>query len=113
MKKTRMKKKTKTKKEVLCELADREAVASVDPKFWTVLIQPGGPVVLGDHLYLGTIVMKNHGPGSLMVYTNYASMDVTLHAGDVRVMPTRHKIQVATASGKPALLEFEYMHAVK
>jgi hypothetical protein len=107
------KSKAKTTKEVLCELAKGEAVASVDLKFWTVLIQPGGPVVLGEHLYLGTMVMKNHGPGSLMVYTNYAPMDVTLHAGDVRVMPTRHKIQVATASGKPALLEFEYMHAVK
>jgi hypothetical protein len=104
--------KSKMMKKAQTEIPDQEA-ALVDRRFWTVRIMPGGPVVLGEHLHPGTIVMKNHGPGSIMVYTDYASIDVVLHSGEVRLLPTRRKIQVATTEGKPALVEFEYMLAVK
>jgi hypothetical protein len=107
-----MKMKTKVTKKVRTEIPDREATL-VDRKFWTTLIPPGGPIVLGKNLYLGTMVMQNHGPGSIMVDTGYVDDDVKLQPGQVRVMSTRQKIQVATTDGKRALLEFEFMLALK
>jgi hypothetical protein len=107
-----MKMKTKVTKKVRTESPDREATL-VDRKFWTTLIPPGAPIVLGKNLYLGTMVMQNHGPGSIMVDTGYVDDDVKLQPGQVRVMSTRQKIQVATTDGKPALLEFEFMLALK
>jgi hypothetical protein len=107
-----MKMKTKVTKKVRTEIPDREATL-VDRKFWTTLIPPDAPIVLGKNLYLGTMVMQNHGPGSIMVDTGYVDDDVKLQPGQVRVMSTRQKIQVATTDGKPALLEFEFMLALK
>jgi hypothetical protein len=98
-----MKMKTKVTKKARTEIPDRE-IALVDRKFWTTLIPSGVPIVLGKNLYLGTMIM---------VDTGYVDDDVKLRPGQVRVMSTRQKIQVATTDGKPALLEFEFMLALK
>jgi|PersoiStandDraft_1058852.scaffolds.fasta_scaffold26059_2 hypothetical protein len=81
-------------------------------KFWTMRIEPGAPTVLGGGISPGTMVMKNHGPGTIVVDAGYDyddSQHVELLPGLVRVITTHNKVEVATIDENSALLEFEYM----
>jgi hypothetical protein len=101
--------KSKTAKKLQPELRDQEAPSATrDRRFWTTRIEPGAPTVLGENIFFGTMVMQNHGPGTIVV--NTGSRDpVELLPGRVRVMTTREKVDVATIDKKSALLEFEFM----
>jgi hypothetical protein len=84
--------------------------------FWTMRIEPGAPTVLGKEIWPGTMVMKNHGPGTIVVDPGnvYGSRQhVELLPGWVRVMMTNNKVEVATIDENSALLEFEYMPKIR
>jgi hypothetical protein len=105
--------KTKTAKKLQSELRDQEASSATrDRRFWTTRIEPGAPTVLGENMFFGTMVMQNHGPGTIVVDTSYRD-PVELLPGRVRVMTTHGKVDVATIDQKSALLEFEFMHRPK
>ena len=85
-----------------------------DRKFWTVRIEPGEPQVLGGkHLPAGVLVMHNRGPGAIHVNTNYTDVEAILAAGATDLMNVRGHIGLAIIDGKPAVLEFEYLLALK
>jgi hypothetical protein len=80
-------------------------------KFWTMRIEPGAPTILGKEIWPGTMVMKNHGPGTIVVDTGYGyceNQHVKLLPGQVRVIATHEKVDVATIDENSALLEFEF-----
>lgn len=111
---TNKKGKNKVQAKGKTKLATHDAAlvtSSPGRSFWTVRVEPGGPLVLGKNLYPGTVIMKNHGPGAIMVDTGYVNDEPRLQPDQVRVMATRDKIQIATTDGKSALLEFEFMPA--
>ena len=105
--------KSKIAKKLQPELRDQEASSATrDRRFWTTRIEPGAPTVLGENIISGTMVMQNHGPGTIVVNTNFLD-PVELLPGRVRVMTIHGKVDVATIDQKSALLEFEFMHRLK
>jgi len=84
-------------------------------KFWTMRIEPGAPTVLGKEMLPGTMVIKNHGPATIVVDTGYGfgSQHVELLPGWLRVITTNNKVEVATIDENPARLEFEYMPKIR
>jgi hypothetical protein len=79
--------------------------------FWTMHIEPGKPTVLGQDLWPATMVVINHGPGTIVADTGYRfgeTQNVKLLPGQVRVMATHNKVEVVTID-ESALLEFEYL----
>lgn len=78
-------------------------------KFWTTRIGSGAPTVLGENIVPGTMVVKNHGPGTIVVDTGYSYENVQLLPGRVRVIRTNMKVEAMALDENSALLEFEYM----
>ena len=79
--------------------------------FWTTRIEPGVPTVLGKNTWQGAMVMKNYGPGKILVDTGIVHME--LLPGSARVMRTHTDVEVKIIDEKSALLEFEYMPNLK
>jgi hypothetical protein len=82
-------------------------------KFWTMRIEPGAPTVLGEKILPGIMVVKNHGPGTIVVDTGYDYENVKLLPGWVRVIMTDNKVEAKTIDENSALLEFEYMPKIR
>ena len=55
------------------------------------------------------MVVKNHGPGTIVVDTGYSFENAKLLPGRVRVIRTYMKVEAKTIDESSALLEFEYM----
>jgi hypothetical protein len=110
--------KIKYKTKVQNKLPVREATPEI-PRgtFWTMLIPPGAPTVVGNEIWPGIMVMKNHGPGTIVVETGYDYGDSKRHIellpGLVRVIPTYRKVAVGTIDDNSTLLEFDYMPKIK
>ena len=81
--------------------------------FWTINVPPGPPTVLGKGLYRLTMVLQNHGPGSIWVNTGYVDDNVRLGPDQTRVIAIRDQIQIVTTDGNFALCDFEIKHAMK
>ena len=61
----------------------------------------------------GTMVVKNHGPGTIVVDTGYDYDNVKLLPGQVRVIATYKKVEAMTLDEDSAVLEFEYMPKIR
>ena len=72
-------------------------------------IEPGAPTIIGENIVPGAMVVKNHGPGTIVVDTGYSYENVKLLPGRVRVIRTYMKVEAMTIDENSALLEFEYM----
>ena len=59
------------------------------------------------------MVMKNHGPGTIVVNTGYDYDNVKLLPGRVQVIATYNKVKAMTLDENSALLEFEYMPKIR
>ena len=106
-----MKKKCKMQSKLPIQEATSEIPSG---NFWTMRIEPGAPTVLGREIWPGTMVIKNHGPGTIVVDTDYGeSARVELLPGQVRVTAIHNKVEVATIDENSALLEFEYMPKIR
>ena len=81
--------------------------------FWTVRIEPGTFTDLAQYITAGTLIMKNLGPESVMIDTGYAADDVRLRPGQAQIMATRNHIRIGTTGALPALVEFDFMPALK
>ena len=103
---------TKVKKKIQREIPNREA-ALVDRRFWTVRIEPGTFTDLAQYITAGTLIMKNLGPESVMIDTGYAADDKRLRPGQAQIMATRSHIRIGTTGALPALVEFDFMPALK
>jgi len=103
---------TKSTKKVKTETRDL-AFALTDRKFWTIVIEPEASKVLGENLYRGVVVMKNHGLGTVDVETGYTNYKVTLRPGDLQMIPVHNKIVITVVDGKPASIEFDLLLALK
>src|SRR5471030_11242 len=107
----------KKKNKVQTKLPIYEATPEIPSEnFWTMRIEPGAPTVLGKDIWPGTMVIKNHGPGTIVVDTGYGfgeSQHVKLLPGLVRVVATHNKVDIATIDENSALLEFEYMPKIR
>ena len=77
--------------------------------FWTTRIEPGAPTVLGQNMVPGAMVVKNHGPGTIVVDTGYSYENVQLLPGWARVIGTNYKVEAKALDESSALLEFEYL----
>jgi hypothetical protein len=88
---------------------------TLSKNFWTMRIEPGAPAVLGQNIWAGTMVMKNYGPGAIVVDSGYGfgNPHVELLPGCVRVIATDNNVEVATIDQNSALLEFEYLPKVR
>jgi hypothetical protein len=104
-------KKTNEKKKAQIEIPDREA-ALVDSRFRTVRVQPGPPTVLGSYIVSGTMVLKNHGPGTIMI-KNGRREDIVVEPGAPRIIYVYQHVEVFTTDEKSALVEFEYIPGLK
>jgi hypothetical protein len=103
----------KSKKKIEAEIPDRGG-AIIDRRFWTVLLEPGEPKVLGGkRLPAGVLVMRNRGPGAVHVITGYTNVELILPPGATDLMIVRGHIGLAIIDGKPAVLEFEFLLALK
>ena len=100
----------KNKVKVQSKLPIQEATSKIPSgKFWTMRIEPGAPTVLGERILPGIMVVKNHGPGTIVVDTGYNYENVKLLPGRVQVIGTYNKVEAMTIDENSALLEFEYM----
>ena len=106
-----MKKKCKAQKKLPVQEVTPETPSG---NFWTMRIEPGAPAVLGQNIWAGTMVMKNYGPGAIVVDSGYGfgNPHVELLPGCVRVIATDNNVEVATIDNS-ALLEFEYLPKVR
>jgi hypothetical protein len=102
----KMKNKTKLQSKFPIHEATHEAPSG---KFWTMRIEPGEPAVIGEKICQGIMVMKNHGPGTIVVDTGHGYENVKLLPGRVQVIATYNKVEVMTIDASSALLEFEYV----
>lgn len=102
---------TKPKKKAQIEIPDREA-ALVDSRFWTVRVQPGPPTVLGHYIVSGTMVLKNHGPGTIMI-NNGRREDIVVEPDLSRIITVVEHVEVFTIDEKTALVEFEFIPGLK
>jgi hypothetical protein len=101
-----MKKNVKVKSKLPIHEATPETPSG---KFWTMCIESGVPAVIGENIWQGIMIMKNHGPGTIIVDTGRAYENVKLLPGRVQVIATYNMVEAMTIDERPALLEFEYM----
>ena len=103
-----MNKKNKVKKKPLVQEAPPEIPRG---RFWMTRIEPGVTTVLGKDIWPGSMIVKNHGPGTIRVESGYDFGDSKLELlpGALRVIATYKKVDVATIDQNSALLEFEFM----
>ncbi|MGB9043021.1 MAG: hypothetical protein WCC81_11195 [Pseudolabrys sp.] len=102
-------------KKVKKKLTVQEAKPEIPSgNFWTMRIEPKARIVLGKDIWPGIMVMKNHGPGAIVVDTGYDFGDshIELSPGLVRLIPIYKKVDVATIDDS-ALLEFEYVPKIR
>jgi hypothetical protein len=107
-----MNKKTKVQKKPLIQEATPEIPSG---RFWMTRIEPGVPTVLGKDIWPGSMIVKNHGPGTIVVESGYdfGERHIELLPGALRVIATYKKVDVATIDENSALLEFEYMADIR
>ncbi len=113
--KSKNKLKAKSKNKPKAKLAAPEAAWDTPSRghFWTINVPPGPPTVLGKGLYRLTMVLQNHGPGSIWINTGYVDDNVRLEPDQIRVIAIRDQIRIVTTDGNFALCDFEIKHAMK
>ena len=78
-------------------------------KFWTIRIESGVPTIIGEQIWPAIMVMKNHGPGTIVVDTGRSYENVKLLPGRVQVIATHNNVEAMTIDENSALREFEFI----
>jgi hypothetical protein len=80
--------------------------------FWALRLEPMERLLLASTLCPGVMIMRNHGPGEIMVDT-YGTPQLTLPAGRLRLVRTFEYLEVESVDEKWARVEFDFMPTAK
>ena len=100
--------KSKNAKQVPLEIPVREAEL-LSHGVWTVRVLAAELKVLGEYITSGTMVLKNYGPGKMLVNNGRQNEGIELESGDTRIIYVYQHVSVYTTGEKSALVAFEYI----
>ena len=104
--------KTKPTKKLQPEIPVQEA-EFLNHRFWTVRVQASEQKVLGEFITSGTMVLKNYGPGKILIDNGRQNEGIALESGDTRIIYVYQHVSVYSTGKKSALVAFEYIPGLK
>jgi hypothetical protein len=102
----------KPTKQMPLEIPVREAEL-LNHRFWTVRVQASEQKVLGKFIASGTMVLKNYGPGKILIDNGSLNGGLALESGDTRIIYVYRHVSVHATGEKSVLVEFEYIPGLK
>jgi hypothetical protein len=104
--------KTKPTKKLQPEIPVEEAEL-LNHRFWTVRVPPDTLKVLGEYITSGTMVLKNFGPGKILINNGRQTEGLGLERGETRIIYVYQEVALFTTGEKSALVVFEYIPGLK
>jgi hypothetical protein len=104
--------KPKRKKQMQTEIPVQEAEL-LNHRFWTVRVPASELKVLGEYITSGTMVLKNFGPGKILINNGRQTEGLELESDDTRIIYVHQHVSVYTTGEKSALVVFEYIPGSK
>jgi hypothetical protein len=102
----------KTTKKLQLEIPLQEAEL-LNHRFWTVRVPASELKVLGEYITSGTMVLKNYGPGKILINNGRQTEGLELEPGETRIIYVHQHVSVYTTGEKSALVVFEYIPGSK
>jgi hypothetical protein len=82
-------------------------------RFWTVRVPPDTLTVLGEYITSGTMVLKNYGPGKILINNGRQTEGLGLECGATRIIFVYQEVALFTTDDQSALVVFEYIPGSK
>jgi hypothetical protein len=89
----------------------REQAMSCD-RFWSCRIAPSERLCLSEGIYRGVLVIKNMGPGTIVVESTY-SRSTNIKAHEIRLISVAGSVHIETSEDGASSIAFEYVPTLK
>jgi hypothetical protein len=84
----------------------REQAMSYD-RFWSCRIVPRERLCLADGIYPGMLVIKNMGPGTIVVESDSYSTKIKSH--EIRLVTVAGSVHIETSEDRTSSVAFDYI----